>query len=274
MTDMGPTPAEPEEAAESAAETSLPAADAVEVDVRQGFITAVDVSTATYSFRYPESTADIGPGVHSVLPCSVDDTVWVLTKGGMVLILGPQDGGGVPPGAMMMWATGTAPDGWVIADGSSTAGYPRLAALFGATLPDMRTRVPVGQGTGFALGATGGSKEVTLTTAQMPGHTHSETRHTHGGGNHQHGMGNHTHQTTAANNMTQQSGWQHTGGAGFPWVHSNSGSPDTGPPSNNTTTSAGITTDQNAAANTGSTGGGDPHDNMPPYRVIHYIIKW
>jgi len=44
-------------------------------------------------------------------------------------------------------------------------------------LPDMQSRVPVGQGQGPALssyaeGQAGGAETVTLTATQMPGHTH------------------------------------------------------------------------------------------------------
>ena len=44
-------------------------------------------------------------------------------------------------------------------------------------LPDMRSRVPAGQGQGpglspYAEGQAGGAETVTLTAAQMPGHAH------------------------------------------------------------------------------------------------------
>ena len=39
-------------------------------------------------------------------------------------------------------------------------------------LPDLRGRVPMHQGNGFILAETGGAEEVTLTTQQMPAHTH------------------------------------------------------------------------------------------------------
>jgi microcystin-dependent protein len=44
----------------------------------------------------------------------------------------------VPVGAISMWGTSTPPEGWLEMNGQSTADYPELALLYGATLPDMR----------------------------------------------------------------------------------------------------------------------------------------
>jgi microcystin-dependent protein len=40
-------------------------------------------------------------------------------------------------------------------------------------LPDLRGRLPVHQGNGFILAQAGGAEEVTLTTSQIPSHTHA-----------------------------------------------------------------------------------------------------
>jgi microcystin-dependent protein len=37
----------------------------------------------------------------------------------------------------------------------------------------MRGRLPIHQGNGYALAETGGAEEVTLTTSQIPSHTHT-----------------------------------------------------------------------------------------------------
>ncbi|MBB4807676.1 microcystin-dependent protein [Chryseobacterium defluvii] len=83
-----------------------------------------------------------------------------------------------------------APNGWAECNGQllSIAQNQALFALLGTTyggngtttfaLPDMRGRVIVhpGQGPGlspYVLGETGGTESVTLTTQQMPAHTHS-----------------------------------------------------------------------------------------------------
>lgn len=64
---------------------------------------------------------------------------------------------------------------FTVGDGSTTFG-----------LPDLRGRVPIGVGTlgsaTYALGNTGGASSVTLTTANMPAHTH--TTDTQGGHDH------------------------------------------------------------------------------------------
>ena len=40
-------------------------------------------------------------------------------------------------------------------------------------LPDLRGRLPLHQGNGFVLGETGGAEAITLTTEQMPQHSHA-----------------------------------------------------------------------------------------------------
>ena len=63
-------------------------------------------------------------------------------------------------------------------NGQSTSGYPKLAALYGSTLPDMRGRLAMHAGTGPGLstrrlGTKGGSESETLTVNQLPSHHHS-----------------------------------------------------------------------------------------------------
>lgn len=82
-----------------------------------------------------------------------------------------------------------APLDWQLCDGSllSIAANPVLYQLLGTSyggdgintfgVPDLRGRVPVHQGTGNGLsprviGQLSGTETVTLTTAQMPAHTH------------------------------------------------------------------------------------------------------
>jgi hypothetical protein len=73
---------------------------------------------------------------------------WVLTGDGA--------GGGsaAPAGTITMWGGSTAPAGWVELNGASTAGFPTLAAIFGANLPDMRGKFPRAwdNGAGFDTG--------------------------------------------------------------------------------------------------------------------------
>jgi microcystin-dependent protein len=57
---------------------------------------------------------------------------------------------------------GSVPTGWYLCDGTNGT-------------PDLRDRFIVGAGTSYAVGATGGSANHTLTTAEMPAHTHAAT---------------------------------------------------------------------------------------------------
>lgn len=86
-----------------------------------------------------------------------------------------------PVGTIVMYGGTTAPAGWLLCNGQSTAGYDTLAALVGANVPDLMGRAPIGYGTSAdagitargTIGAKTGTEEVTLTEAQMPSHTHT-----------------------------------------------------------------------------------------------------
>lgn len=81
-------------------------------------------------------------------------------------------GSGFPAGGIILWsgATTTIPAGWVLCDGANGT-------------PDLRDRFVVGAGGTYAVKAAGGSSttgETTLTTAQMPAHTHDTRSHAYG----------------------------------------------------------------------------------------------
>lgn len=125
-----------------------------------------------------------------------------------------------------------------------------LFALIGTTyggdgqttfaLPDLRSRIPNHQGTlagggTYVIGQNGGTETVTLTSNQMPIHTHTAMGNAGDGG-----------QASPTNNF---------------WGLSASNVYSTNAPA------AGM----NAAA-IGITGGSQPHDNMLPFLCINFII--
>jgi microcystin-dependent protein len=93
-------------------------------------------------------------------------------------------------GEIRMFGGNFAPRQWALCDGQllSIAQYQALFSLLGTTyggngvstfaLPNLQGRLALGYGQGpglsnYALGQTGGSETVTLTTSTMPGHNHS-----------------------------------------------------------------------------------------------------
>ena len=93
-------------------------------------------------------------------------------------------------GEIRMFAGNFAPQGWAFCDGQllAVSQNDALFSLFGTIyggdgrttfgLPDLRGRVPIhaGSGPGLSprnLGSKGGTETVTLTTNQLPSHTHA-----------------------------------------------------------------------------------------------------
>ncbi len=92
---------------------------------------------------------------------------------------------GVPSGTVIMFAGATMPAGYLLCNGStvSRATYSALFTAIGTTwgagdgsttfnLPNLNNRVPLGAGT-RVLSTTGGAETHTLTTAEMPAHSHT-----------------------------------------------------------------------------------------------------
>ena len=88
-------------------------------------------------------------------------------------------------GEIRMFAGNFPPAGWTFCNGQllPISEYETLFNLIGTTyggdgestfaLPDLQSRVPIHQGNGFILAETGGVESVTLTTSQIPTHTHA-----------------------------------------------------------------------------------------------------
>lgn len=158
-------------------------------------------------------------------------------------------------GEIRIFAGNFAPVGWNFCDGSLIAisQNPTLYQLIGTTyggdgqttyaLPDLRSRVPVHfgniAGTPYILGQSGGVESVTLTTSQIPAHSHVPRAATAGvSGN--------------PDNSPQNNFWSGWTGGQF----------------SNVTPSAAM----NGAA-IGPAGGSQPHDNMLPFVGINFIIS-
>lgn len=145
-----------------------------------------------------------------------------------------------------------APEGWQFCNGQllSISEFDVLFNLIGTTyggdgqttfaLPDLRGRVPIGMGTGpglspYPLGQMGGVENVTLTLSQIPSHTHVP-------------MGA---ASVANTGSPTNAAWA------MPRVLLYSSSAPEVPMSMEAL---------------GSTGGGQPHDNLKPYLVMNYVI--
>jgi microcystin-dependent protein len=88
-------------------------------------------------------------------------------------------------GEIKMTGFGFAPMNWALCDGQilEVNNHSSLFVLIGNTyggdgeetfaLPDLCSRVPIHQGNGYFRGQKGGVETVTLTTEQLPSHSHS-----------------------------------------------------------------------------------------------------
>lgn len=155
-------------------------------------------------------------------------------------------------GEIRIFAGAYAPVGWAFCAGQTLPinGYETLYVLIGTTyggdgvqtfiLPDLRGRVPVGQGPGLGisptyLGQMSGAEQVTLTANQMPRHTHPAQGSS----------------ATAMSANPEQGVW--AARAGTPY------------------STAAPSTPLKATA-VSVIGGGQPHDNVPPFLAVNFII--
>jgi microcystin-dependent protein len=161
-------------------------------------------------------------------------------------------------GEIRLFAGNFAPAGWAFCNGQLMAisDNEPLFQLIGTTyggdgqntfaLPDLQGRVPIHQGTSnfgvnFVIGQLAGEETVTLTTQQLPAHSHalraSANASTAGAGP----AGNLTANTSATTSTPIYS----------------SAAPGTAM----------------AASAIGTAGGSQPHDNMAPFQCVSFIIS-
>jgi microcystin-dependent protein len=162
----------------------------------------------------------------------------------------------VPVGAVVAYGSSNAPKGWLSCIGQEVyrGDYPDLFAVIGTTygvgngtttfnLPNLSGRVVVGQGTGSgltarAMGATGGVEAHALNVSEMPSHSHTSNA-----------VGSTLGLMTADG--------QNTAGAGL----------DASAVEPNLFAAP-------AALSIDSAGSGVAHNNMQPFAVLNYIIRY
>ncbi len=157
-------------------------------------------------------------------------------------------------GEIRIFAGNFAPNGWMFCDGQllSISEHSALFSLIGTIyggdgqttfqLPDLRGRAALHQGTGpggspYIIGQQGGVEQVTLTTNQIPNHSHSLM-------------------------FNAAKGESVNPASNFP-ARNSAGAVQYGELSN-----------ENANASTlGASGGNQPHENRQPYLALNYIIS-
>jgi microcystin-dependent protein len=154
-------------------------------------------------------------------------------------------------GEIRMFAGNFAPAGWEFCSGQllPISENETLFQLIGTTyggdgqstfaLPDLRGRIPIHQGNGFILAETGGAEEITLTTNQIPAHSHPLLAN-----------------SAAATTLTAQNSVlaAATGASISPY---GSDAPRT----------------NLAPQAIGPVGGSQPHNNFQPYLCVNFIIS-
>ncbi|ELS05339.1 microcystin-dependent protein [Xenococcus sp. PCC 7305] len=159
--------------------------------------------------------------------------------------------------AQVVWFAGNfAPKDWEFCNGqilpinNNESLYSLLGTTYGGdgrttfALPDLRSRVAIHPGTGISLGVDGGEENVTLSTNEIPSHTHTL-------------KGMNVAATDAnipdPNNRVVANT---SGNTSIPNIYSDNTS---------------NLVDMNAGA-IGNTGGGQGHENRQPSLVCNYII--
>ena len=153
-------------------------------------------------------------------------------------------------GEIRMFAGNFAPVGWALCQGQllPISENEVLFQLIGTTyggdgqstfaLPNLQSRVPIHQGSGFFIGQSAGQETVTLTTNQIPSHSHAPQAGSAAGSS-----------NSPAGNVFAAAP------SGVNWYSSAAPSVPMSP------------------SMVGSAGGSQPHDNMIPFLVINFIIS-
>lgn len=153
-------------------------------------------------------------------------------------------------GEIRMFAGNFAPVGWMFCEGQllTISENETLFNLIGTTyggdgqntfaLPNLSGRVPLHVDPNFVLGINGGTETVTLTTNQLPAHSHA---------------------LQAANTA----GYLPSPAQAVPAMHRDY----------KVFEAAGTSTAALATTTVTATGGNQPHSNLPPYLCVNFIIS-
>lgn len=188
-------------------------------------------------------------------------------------------------GTVMIWAPNFAPRGWAFCQGqimaisNNTAMFSLLGTVYGGNgqttfgLPNLQGRVPVGQGqspgtSDYALGEMSGTETTTLTTSQMPMHTHASIFTPTGSLPNVKVTLNAT-STSAATDKPQTDYMLSDAAPTTTKIYA--------PKDNNTVALGGIVTEVTGPLPGGTvaiqtSGGSQPFNNLQPYQVLNYVI--
>jgi len=159
--------------------------------------------------------------------------------------------GAVPVGTIIMWSGSiiNIPPEWALCDGTNGT-------------PDLRGKFIAGAGDTYVVGATGGASQVTLSTSELPSHTHDGTTSS---------TGNHWHYV--ARNQGENSG---NGGTSLAYQRSGAGNENYDfyrHGSNADWAWTNYSGSHTHSFTTSNTGGGQSHENRPPYYTLAYIMR-
>jgi len=190
--------------------------DDARIFVVQGVASGSPVDPTIPASSLPLARVRVASGTGSITNSMIDD-----------LRVETRVVGATPPsGSIMAYAGSTAPTGWLLCDGTpySQSAYSALFSVIGGNyntsagqvapavgmfrVPTLVGRMPVGRDAGQTefdvLGEAGGAKTHTLTSAEMPSHTHTQDSHNHTQNAHNHTQDGHNH-TQNSHNHTQDS---------------------------------------------------------------------
>ena len=172
---------------------------------------------------------------------------------------------------------------WAVPGGQSSEAFPVGSVFISVVATDPATLLGYGTWSAFAAGRvlvgldagqtefdtveeTGGAKTHTLTSAEMPAHTHVQDAHTHTQSSHNHTQDAHSHVITSQTATTGGATSYEHGVLDTSSAEAEATETTATTVATNQVTTA---TNQNATATNQSTGGGGAHNNLQPYITVH-----